>query len=367
MIKSLLIERFRCFEHTHVDGLGVVNLFSGKNNSGKTALLEALFLASNPSNNNIIILRRMRQENLDFVKELPSRAWDNFFFKQENKKEIFLKAQLLDGGIRDIKASVDESVEDVLNYVKDDEERDIVELFNSLSNKEAIKSTLHIDAYFNAKKIMSSVFTASEKGIVARGPSEGPFKRAFLIPANLRSSNKFLATEFDKAKFEGNAHVLLEAFQIIDPLVESIDTYKIGDTTIYLKRKNEKPMPIAMFGDAINKVADFVLSIVNNQGCTILIDEIENGIHYTNQESLWGMMFKLARRFDVQMFTTTHSKEMTDAFVRAAKNLDDPNAASFFELARHAVTDQIIANRIGIETLDYKLENNKPFRGEPRP
>ena len=347
----------------------MVNLFSGKNNSGKTALLEALFLANNPSNTNVLYLYKViRREDLDFVKELPSRAWDNFFFKQENKKEIFLRAKLSDGGTRDIRASVDESIDDFLNYVEGEEEKDndVVELFNTLSNKETIKSTLHVNVIFNEKTIMSSVFIASEKGIVARGSSEQPFKRAFLIPANMRLSNKLLATQFDKAKFEGNGDVLLEAFQIIDPLIESIDTYKIGGTTIYLKRKNEKPMPIAMFGDAINKVADFVLSIVNNQGCTILIDEIENGIHYTNQESLWGIMFKLARRFGVQIFTTTHSKEMTDAFVRAAKNLDDPNAAGFFELARHAVTNQIIANRIGIETLDYKLENNKPFRGEPR-
>src|SRR5437660_1158818 len=44
MISSLTIEGYRCFEHFEMSGLGRVNLLVGKNNSGKTSVLEAIFL-----------------------------------------------------------------------------------------------------------------------------------------------------------------------------------------------------------------------------------------------------------------------------------------------------------------------------------
>ena len=44
MISSLTIEGYRCFEHFEMSGLGRVNLLVGKNNSGKTSVLEAIYL-----------------------------------------------------------------------------------------------------------------------------------------------------------------------------------------------------------------------------------------------------------------------------------------------------------------------------------
>src|ERR1017187_4633610 len=46
MISTLTIEGFRCFERLEMGALGRVNLIVGKNNSGKTSVLEALDLLS---------------------------------------------------------------------------------------------------------------------------------------------------------------------------------------------------------------------------------------------------------------------------------------------------------------------------------
>ena len=51
MFKNLRIRNFRAFGDLEIPCLGRVNLVTGKNNSGKTSLLEALFLlcgAGNP-------------------------------------------------------------------------------------------------------------------------------------------------------------------------------------------------------------------------------------------------------------------------------------------------------------------------------
>lgn len=44
MLKSFQIKGVRELENVRADGLGAVNLFTGDNDSGKTSVLEALFL-----------------------------------------------------------------------------------------------------------------------------------------------------------------------------------------------------------------------------------------------------------------------------------------------------------------------------------
>ena len=49
-----------------------------------------------------------------------------------------------------------------------------------------------------------------------------------------------------------------------------------------------------------------------------LIDEIENGIHYTVLPDLWRFLFRMAKLHNVQVFATTHSWDCVEAFQKAA-------------------------------------------------
>ena len=44
MIESLSVEGFRIFQSFEVEGFAQVNLFTGKNNVGKTSMLDAVYL-----------------------------------------------------------------------------------------------------------------------------------------------------------------------------------------------------------------------------------------------------------------------------------------------------------------------------------
>ena len=50
MYRSFTIKNFRCFDELTVEGMGQINLIAGKNNVGKTALLEALWVHSGGAN-----------------------------------------------------------------------------------------------------------------------------------------------------------------------------------------------------------------------------------------------------------------------------------------------------------------------------
>ncbi len=94
----------------------------------------------------------------------------------------------------------------------------------------------------------------------------------------------------------------------------------------------------------------------------LLIDEIENGIHHSNQVAFWEFLYKLADRLNVQIFATTHSLEMTKAFLQAGLNQPEISAAHF-ELTRHEKTNKIVAIERDLETLEYAIDRHKEVRG----
>jgi AAA15 family ATPase/GTPase len=68
-------------------------------------------------------------------------------------------------------------------------------------------------------------------------------------------------------------------------------------------------VPIPFMGDGVKRVLSIVLAIASASGGVVLIDEIENGLHYSVQKQVWQAIAEAARRLDVQVFATTHSWE----------------------------------------------------------
>ncbi len=181
------------------------------------------------------------------------------------------------------------------------------------------------------------------------------------IPSSLKSSSVSLTREFDKARLNEKEDEVLRAFQIIDNSIAAVESFSIPEPTIYLKRQGEKRLPLSLFGDAMNRIADIILKIINNQDSVLLIDEIENGIHHSNQIAFWDFLYRLAEQLNVQIFATTHSLEMTEAFIKAGMNRQD--SAAHFELVRHEKTNKIVAINRDLETLEYGISHHKEVRG----
>ncbi len=82
MIEDIEITNFRCFDRLKISGCKRINLISGKNNVGKTALLEAIFLNSTPTKDTIISIGDLRRESSHVRREFPEQMWNNLFWKQ---------------------------------------------------------------------------------------------------------------------------------------------------------------------------------------------------------------------------------------------------------------------------------------------
>lgn len=363
VIKSISIENFRCFQKLAVSGFERVNLISGKNNAGKTALLEALFLNSSPRPDTIILLRQIRRESTSFSRALPERTWNNLFAKQEKSREIQINSNLGNGDSKVVKIFEDELIKDFFEEKteKDGDDGELEEISNLFSGSESTVSVLHLKTEINAIEAFETSVLSSAKGIVGRDIKIPDTKNAYFVPTFLRIRSRELAERFDIARLNEKDSEILAAIKAIDSSIVEVESFSIGEPSIYLKRTGESRLPLSLFGDGINRIVDIILRIVNNENSILLVDEIENGIHHSNQFEFWSIIYRLANSLNVQVFATTHSLEMVQAFIKAGSEYSSD--AAHFELARNAKTGNIVAIRRDLETLDYGISHNKEVRG----
>ena len=76
-------------------------------------------------------------------------------------------------------------------------------------------------------------------------------------------------------------------------------------------------VPLPLMGEGMVRLADMMLNIGNAQDGVVLIDEIENGLHYTILHKVWEAIEQATREFNTQLFATTHSLECIIAAHRA--------------------------------------------------
>ena len=396
MIEDIEITNFRCFDRLKVSGFKRVNLISGKNNVGKTALLEAIFLNSTPTKDTIlsVIDSRINYSITNKTKKLSEKKWNDLFENQktsiffsidsasENQKFKKVAVFMVDerSNISELSSALsivmsevsgkilDDILDEKINgderkeFIHDQKKRIEREILNDNKAKDLMIIRIETDDNNYPQVIMLDKNTAIvlDRNQFSDNDTKHRSNSSF-IQSNKRSSSIELTLEFDNARLEDKDKEVLNAFQIIDPSIVAVESFSIPEPTIYLKRQGEKRMPLFLFGDAMNRMADIILKIINSQDSVLTIDEIENGIHHSNQVAFWEFLYKLAEQLNVQIFATTHSLEMTEAFIKAG--LERQDLAAHFELTRHEKTNKIVAINRDIETLEYGISHHKEVRG----
>nr|VFJ47133.1 MAG: ATPase/GTPase, AAA15 family [Candidatus Kentron sp. DK]VFJ61044.1 MAG: ATPase/GTPase, AAA15 family [Candidatus Kentron sp. DK] len=80
-------------------------------------------------------------------------------------------------------------------------------------------------------------------------------------------------------------------------------------------------VPINIMGDGISKILAILSAILETKGGILLIDEIENGLHYSALVPLWRAIFKMARESNTQLFIATHSYECIGAMTEVYRDM----------------------------------------------
>jgi predicted ATPase len=115
---------------------------------------------------------------------------------------------------------------------------------------------------------------------------------------------------------------VLEALHIIEPALEdfAVISHKGETPRCRLRlRGSNKTIPAKVLGDGMNRLIGLSMALVCSKGGILLVDEIENGIHWSVLPTVWKFIIKVAKRLNVQVFATTHSNDCLRAFHSGTK------------------------------------------------
>ena len=74
-------------------------------------------------------------------------------------------------------------------------------------------------------------------------------------------------------------------------------------------------------GEGFVKLLGLLVAMHFSKGKVLLIDEIENGFHWSVQKDMWRMILTAAKDDGTQFFFTTHSKEVYQTLAQITKEI----------------------------------------------
>lgn len=124
---------------------------------------------------------------------------------------------------------------------------------------------------------------------------------------------------------------VIEAMRIIAPDTEDFallyQQSKVSSIRLRVKGQ-EGTVPIKTMGDGMNRLFGLGLALACAKDGMLLVDEIENGIHWSVLPEVWRFVVKVAKRLNVQVFATTHSNDCLKAFYVGTKDDEEMDGVS---------------------------------------
>lgn len=295
---EITIERFRGLRNLKISSLKRVNLFVGANNSGKTTLLEAVYLLTQLNDAYKIVETeklRGRIEGETRVKWLLQNVPEGYNIRGSfNHRPCWVEMK------REIEKNADF---DKSGY---------------LTTLETIASS------GSSGKRYSSIIR-----IYDDRPQQVIYKEAFVlcrsaITSPYRRDAKLLTSIHGQITERGQMDELMEFIrQHFDDNIQSIDLISVDDLNRFVvkTRDGKTPMELTKYGEGLQRIFEISLYIINSVGGCLLIDEIDSAIHKSLLEEFIDFVTKLAEEYNVQLFITTHSKECVKVFSRLSEKV----------------------------------------------
>lgn len=387
MLDSLLIKNFRSLEHLEVRKLGRVNLIVGKNNSGKSTVLEALRIYAGNAHRPLLetIARghdeRYQVQDLESLDDESLLPFQDFFtgrrFPKDRNTAIAVGALNDSSSILTIQYAFLEEVEE---SVEDDQEGAVSRVRRRLLNtEEAMEAQAELQPVFLVQK--------GDKTwplMLLAGPSQRarmlydslPTQACSVIPTEFISMDE-LADAWDAVALTDQEEVVKRALRIIAPEFESLVFVRAEGASLNSLRPRSpmrtamvklkgmaRPVPLNSLGDGMLRVLQLSLKLFGAKGGFFLIDEFENGLHYSIQEKVWELLFEMAERYNIQIFATTHSWDCIESFTQVAVSRTETDGV-LFRLGRSVRTSdhgKIIATVFDEEALKNITQTDMEVR-----
>jgi predicted ATPase len=373
VLNSLNIRNFRGLRELKVQRLGRANLITGKNNVGKTSVLEALRLYVQPGDLGVLL------ELLEARDELKA----NTARRTKDRRPMLIPLETLFSRRRMTLSGADVDKIHIGPLAVPSRTLTIgIEVvsrkarYSELGHLSEPAEKYHLSEMHDWLRLAfrlggDSVFLPFLKGI----KELSRFKRHSglptepimpTIPVSFVSANGLNAVQIGNL-WDGIALTDLEeevnnSLRIIADIERlsliAPDEYSPQRIVVAKVTGNKSPVTLRSMGDGLNRLFGLVLAMVNARDGIFLIDEIENGLHYSIQPDVWRTIFHLATQLNIQVFATTHSSDCVKAFEIAAR--ESPAEGVLIRLSQKG--DQTLVGEFDEEELGIAVEGNIEVR-----
>lgn len=347
MLRNLTIQNYRCFENFHMDGLERVNLFVGNNNSGKTSLLEAIYLFVEQNKYHALIdVLLSREEIIEDTYNNRQTLGSKTYIHIEPIKHIFYNHKFASG--YDIRMS-----SNIINNISANllisRAHQSLYVSNWVDNKPEKKQSISIPLIKNnILELNDNTFSYYSNNNIYLSKNKETTEQLVIFWDNIYLTKK--------------ENKVVESLQILEPKIERIGFFKQGFYNIVRLKFSgqEHPIPLTSMGEGMYRILVLAMSLVTAENGVLLVDEIETGLHYEAQTDMWRLILETAKELNVQVFATTHSWDCIAAFQEALSQVEDSSIGKLFRL--DSKYGKLRAVEYDAEDLDIAVRNSIEVR-----
>lgn len=330
MLTRCLIRRFRGIEDVELSDLSRINLIVGRNNSGKTSVLEALGLLSAGA------MVRFSQEILDsrhlsYVrseKTIRDTVWRHLFWRMQTDRAIYIGGEA-DAGEVSLEISLRNHSKTVVDLGED---------APPIRDGLAAKSVLEFRCHRNDRNEVGTIQLGRKQMRIQEADTESvSIPCAFVMTGTRDVEN--LAEELSDLKRTKRDGILLDSLRQIEPRLRSVETGTAsGKPMIWCDMGLPEMLPLGVAGEGMLRVAQLVLAMQGLEAGIVLYDEVESGLHHSVLVKTWKALEHASREFGTQIFATTHSVEC----IQAAYEALSPDDLCVYRLQGHVPNRRVV-------------------------
>jgi len=325
MFKNIKIKNLRAITELEIGDLGQVNLFVGQNNCGKTTMLEGVFFLIGATNPQLPVNANRFRGLLPVSKEL----WCTFFHNMDIEVPI------------EISGRIRESMEEQKLRLRPNKKKVPAAQYEGSgfvslkgdpgdSKPPFIPDGLQLEYTSSknpAEKIVSGIFVKGNE-LFFEPAKERNIQGIFINPSTIFDwKDRFGAVQRRKQVPE-----VITLLKEIDPHISYLGLNEIGLLEVDIGLPHL--LPANLVGGGIAKFLSVALAMLDCQDGIVLIDEFENGLHYSAQQEMWHAVLNWAQKLNVQVFATTHSIECIKAYNNSAASSLFGSEAKMFRIER---------------------------------
>ncbi|MDM8554183.1 AAA family ATPase [Desulfococcaceae bacterium HSG7] len=313
MIKSFTIKGFKQFADLSLQSLKPVTLIGGKNNTGKTTVLEA-FLMFYDRGNPQVTMRHLSHRGVGSIALNPDSLWSPIFHSYDMAKSV--EMEICENGTKEkIRIRYNKEFQKSV-YASPSTQGSVPEI--QTGQQSLTMESLDFSYYVNDKK-------AGESHITLDGPRlnmhtvdlRKPSKIAAFIGSGVQRNPTEDSARFGQLDIHGHTDIITDVLKIIEPNLKSLTTISQGEhALIYGNIGLPRKIPVTCMGEGTAKLLSIILAIATNANGMVLIDEIENGWHYSLLPNILKAIHKMAKKYNCQIIATTHSYEINKALIK---------------------------------------------------